>query len=303
MASGWWRRRATPLENRAGGADRWYLWRRHRIAYGVRGNGSPLLLVHGIHAAAWSYEWRLAADALGARHTVYTIDLLGFGRSDRPAIRYSSALYVDLLSDVLRDVVRAPCTMIAGALGAAYATAAAARHPERVGALVLVEPAGLTPGTRRGGRWRTILRRALYGPVVGASLFHAQTRRSALRRRFRLAYATEARVTDDMVEHYHETARQPGARHAPAAWGAFRLDLDVTAVWPRLIHPTLIVWGAHPHHAPLADLRALRAARPAADAAIIEGAGDLPHEESSEDFVEVVEAFLSGARQDSPVVL
>src|SRR5215207_7878329 len=79
-----------PLQNLLGGEEGSFRWRGHRIAYTKRGDGPPVLLVHGIHAAAWSYEWRSNVDALARGHTVYTVDLLGFGQSDRPGTRYSS---------------------------------------------------------------------------------------------------------------------------------------------------------------------------------------------------------------------
>ncbi len=294
VVSRWLKRRVLPLGNLVGGSERWYPWRGYRIAYTVRGNGPALFLVHGVYAAASAYEWRRVVDALAARHTVYTIDLLGFGRSDRPSVRYTPELYVDLLSDFLRDVV-APCTVIASGLGAAYAVGATARHPQRVAALALVEPTGYARCARNSGRWGAILRipiLALYGVLAS---------RAVLERDLKLAYAYPARVSDDMVDQLYSSAHQPGARYAPCAFLALQLSFDVKRIWPTLAHPTLLMWGAHPHLTPLADLRAFRAARPATDAAVIESAGDLPHDECPDDFIEVVLAFLSGVRQDSLV--
>jgi len=293
--SRWLRRPVAPLANLVGGSERWYLWRGHRVAYTVRGNGPALLLVHGIYAAASSYEWRRVIDTLAARHTVYTIDLLGFGRSDRPAVRYSPALYIDLLSDFLRDVA-APCTIIASALAAAYAIATADRHPERVAALALVEPTGYARCAHNSGRWGDLLRMPL------AVLYNLITSRAALRRDLTLSYAYVTRASDDTIEHLHRSAHQPGARHVPSAFLALQLSLDLKRIWPAMLHPTLLIWGAHPHLSTLADLRAFRAARPAADAAVIEAAGDLPHDECPDDFIEVVTAFLNGVRQDSLVL-
>jgi pimeloyl-ACP methyl ester carboxylesterase len=304
----WWvRRRAKPLENPIGGEARWYQWRRdartvHRIAYGVRGAGPPILLVHSIHAAAWSYEWRRTAAALAAtRHTVYALDLLGFGRSDRPATRYSPALYTALLADFLRDIVGAPATIIGSALGATYAAATAADAADRVSALVLVQPTGLTRLAANSGAWGNVMRLPLDAPLIGTALFNLLVARPVIQRRLRQSYAGRASVTEDVVATYYQAAHQPGARHAPSAFVACQLALDLRHIWPALQQPTLVVWGAHPHLTALEDLRAFRAARPASDAAVIEGAGDLPHDEASDEFVDVVTAFLSGVRQDTPV--
>ena len=93
------------LTNLIGGEEGGFDWRGHRIAFTKRGSGPPLLLVHGIHAAAWSYEWHDNVEYLSRNNTVYTIDLLGFGRSDRPAIRYSARLYISLISDFVHQVI------------------------------------------------------------------------------------------------------------------------------------------------------------------------------------------------------
>ena len=75
------------LTNLIGGEEGGFDWRDRRVAFTKRGNGPPILLIHGIHASAWSYEWRNNVDALAKTNTVYALDLLGFGMSDRPAIR------------------------------------------------------------------------------------------------------------------------------------------------------------------------------------------------------------------------
>src|SRR5215213_10309555 len=94
-------------------------WRGHRIALTRHGEGRPVLLVHGLHAGASSYEWRHVVPALAERYSVVAVDLLGFGRSDRPAARYTPGLYQALLGDLVARVVREPCAVVASGLTAA----------------------------------------------------------------------------------------------------------------------------------------------------------------------------------------
>lgn len=49
-----------------------------------------MLLLHDLHCASSGREWQYIEDALAQDHTVYTLDLLGCGRSDKPAITYTN---------------------------------------------------------------------------------------------------------------------------------------------------------------------------------------------------------------------
>src|SRR3977135_4373348 len=131
------------LTNLIGGEEGGFDWRDRRVAFTKRGQGPPILLIHGIHAAAWSYEWRNNVDALSRTNTVYTIDLLGFGQSDRPASRYSARLYISLISDFVSRVIDAPTVLVASSLSGAYAIVLAARDPPRFPAVALIAPSGL----------------------------------------------------------------------------------------------------------------------------------------------------------------
>src|SRR5215210_5338139 len=68
------------------GIDGWRLDERVRVssgevAYGVFGNGPPVVLVHGTPSR--SYIWREVVPTLAEGHAVYVYDLLGFGESER----------------------------------------------------------------------------------------------------------------------------------------------------------------------------------------------------------------------------
>ena len=80
-----------------------YRWRLGNIHYTKIGEGKPLLLVHDLEPASSSYEWHEVRKKLSKDHTVYTIDLLGFGRSEKPNLTYTNYLYVQLLSDFIKS--------------------------------------------------------------------------------------------------------------------------------------------------------------------------------------------------------
>ena len=63
------------------------------------------MLVHDLEPASSSYEWHEVRKRLAKNHTVYTIDLLGFGRSEKPNLTYTNYLYVQLLSDFIKSEI------------------------------------------------------------------------------------------------------------------------------------------------------------------------------------------------------
>jgi len=294
------------LPNLIGGDEGGWSWRGRRIAFTKRGAGPAVLLIHGIHAAAWSYEWRSTVDDLAQHFTVYTIDLLGFGRSDRPAIRYSARLYISLISDFVGQVIGGPCTLVASSLSAAYAIVLSARDPHRFPALVLVGPTGLTRLNEAPGIRGDAERLAIDAPILGTAAFNALVSRRSLRFFLEEAYASNTLVTDELVDVYYGTAHQRGARHAPAAFIAGQLNIDVRRALRRLRQPALLFWGEEAQIAPVEEVRGFRALKPDFDVHILSPAGDLPQDERADEFNAILSTWLnrrllsSGLTQNMP---
>lgn len=285
-----------PLENLIGGEEGWFHWRGHRIAYTKRGSGPPLLLVHGIYATASSFEWRFNVDELAHQHTVYAIDLLGFGRSDRPAVRYSARLYLALIADFVAQVIASPVVLAASSLSAAYAIVLGARDPGRFPALVLIEPTGLVRLHKSPSAAGDVARYTVDSPVLGTAVFNAMVSRRSIRDYLERHYVDGEIVTDELVDAHYATAHQPGAKYAPSAFLSGHLNLDVRRALRRLLQPALLVWGEQAIETPVEDVRGFRALRPEMDVAILDPAGSLPHDERPEDFNEIVTTFLMRLR-------
>jgi pimeloyl-ACP methyl ester carboxylesterase len=281
------------LANLIGGEEGGFEWRGSRIAFTRRGSGPPMLLVHGIHPAAWSYEWHDNVDALARSNTVYTIDLLGFGRSDRPAIRYSARLYISLISDFVHQVIGEPCVLVATSLSGAYAIVLAARDPQRFPAIALIAPTGLIRLNKTAGVGGEAGRLAVETPIVGTAMFNTLVSHRNLRRWLEKTYADDTVVTDDLVDIYYWTAHQRGARHAPAAFISGHLNIDVRQALRRLTQPTLLVWGEEGSATPIEEFRGFRAVKPDLELSVLTPAGDLPHDERPDDFNVILSTWLT----------
>lgn len=186
-----------------------------RIAYYAdRGcSGRPLLLVHSINAAPSSREVQPLFDHYRGRRPVYSIDLPGFGHSERGPRPYSPTLYADAINDVLAAVADGPADVLALSLSAEFAARAALSEPQRFASLVLISPTGFD---RRPLPPPTVGRLAhglLNVPGLTQGLFATVTSRPSIR--FFLDKSFIGAAPDALVDYAFLTSHQPGARHAP----------------------------------------------------------------------------------------
>ena len=106
------------------------------IRYNVIGGGPPVLLVHGWLSS--SRVWDQLAGRLAQRFTVYTLDLSGFGESDKPLSGYGVRNGSRVLYAFCAHFGLTRTNVIAHDLGGNMAAKLAADHPDVVGRLVLV---------------------------------------------------------------------------------------------------------------------------------------------------------------------
>lgn len=110
------------------------------LSFTKQGHGAAVLIVHGI--GGHKEDWAATAAALSSRHTVYTVDMLGFGASSKSAESITVASQSDALIALLDAESITSVDLIGNSVGGWVAAILAARRPDRVRRLVLVDPAG-----------------------------------------------------------------------------------------------------------------------------------------------------------------
>ncbi len=271
-----------------GGESRRYPWTAGDVFYQVKGQGEPLALIHDVYTGASAFEWRKNVDALAEHFRVYAPDLLGYGLSSRPRLDYTAQMAVQLLIDFVRDAAggaERPVHIVASGLSAAHAIQAAFQRPRLFERLVLVEPTGIYERQQAPSMARRALHALLRAPVVGASVYNVLVSRLALRYYLaRQVYLRPEAVTRDLVDHYYNTAHQPGARFAPISFMSGYLNLNIEETFARLTQPTLIIWGKQAKMTPVEDAQTFQHLNPRAQVEILDGSNMLPQEEQADLF-------------------
>jgi pimeloyl-ACP methyl ester carboxylesterase len=269
------------------------------IACWVAGEGAPLLLVHSVNAAASAAEVRPLFDAMRHDHMVMALDLPGFGSSARPDVAYTPRRMTDAVQ-LAAEALSRRCggvgvSALAVSLGCEFLARAAAERTPNFNRIALVSPTGLS-GTRelRGPPGSTrelaLLQSVLRAPLLPEALFRALTRPSVVRYFLERTWGAKA-IDEPMWAYAVQTAREPGARHAPLAFLAGALfSADISNVYEMLKLP---VWASHGTRGDFTDYRgkARLTGRANWRFSVYEG-GAMPYFEQVERFVADLRNFL-----------
>ncbi|MFG2606422.1 alpha/beta fold hydrolase [Streptomyces sp. NPDC048514] len=201
--------------------------------------GPPVTLVHGFPTS--SHDWSPIVPLLAARgHRVTTLDLLGFGHSDKPRRHiYSLLEQADLVEDVWRGLGIGDTALVAHDYGVSVAQELLARGPGRITRMAWLN-GGLYPDLHRPVR----AQRLLHGPF-GPLLAHAVTERgfrAAMRR------ILGRPVPDGDLHAMWESVRHDGGRLlAPRLLRYIDERRTHQARWIPALEgyagPTLFLWG------------------------------------------------------------
>src|SRR5256714_2205136 len=246
----------------------------------------PVLFVHGIGAGARSFMWRRNFLPLARDFRTYAVDLLGFGYSDKPAAApYSADLYVELISDFLREVVARPAAIVAHTLSAAFAVRVADERPELVNSLVLVSPTGTDSLSARPGVTGAAFYGLLHSPVLGTSFYNAVTSERGVRDYARDQLFYERRfATPRLVAHYYAVSHLPGAQYAATAFLSGYLNTDIREPFARLRQAVTLAWGKQDTMNPIEQAGLLLRLNPRARLEVFDRCRQMPPEEHAERF-------------------
>lgn len=267
--------------------------------YERAGTGIPLVLLHSINAASSSFEMKPIFDhlAAGTERPIYALDWFGFGRSDRPPVRYTPSIYVRQLRRFLSEHVHLRADVIALSLSCEYAAEIARSLPYLVRRLVLISPTGLSEG-----RSATALQRVAVSLAnsVGAFeiFFYRLTRDDVLRRFYRRQFLQRSDVPEDLIAYASKACHVRGAHHAPRYFVQGRLSTgSARRIYASVRVPTLVVTPETPQGLiQRFDNVGALAERNAAYVSVKHVPGGLlPHWDAPDRFFDVIDPFLAEA--------
>lgn len=248
------------------------------LNYELAGSGDYLTLIHGMGAdhTTWPDQVRGFSD----RYKVLTVDVRGFGQSDKPPGPYSVKMFSDDLYGLFRALGVERIILAGHSMGGMIAMTFALDHPEMLTALILVDTSPAMAPEMVSVMEDSARMAETQGLelVVDASMERSFAPDFAKRQPEVFAYQRELRLRNDPIAY-------------AAAYRAI-VQFNLTAELGHIGCPTLIIVGDQDMPTPLDAARVLNDGIPASRLRVIKGSGHNTMLEQPEEFNAAVKLFL-----------
>ena len=247
----------------------------YRTRFLVKGEGKPVVLIHGLGGSIES--WKNNLEPLAVRFKVYAFDMLGFGMADKPKIQYRIDVFADFLGGFMDAMGLDRACLVGNSLGGLIAAWFSVHHQDRVEKLVLEDAAGLEVGARY-----TIM-----------SFMGEWWNPESLKKFYQFVYYDPSKVDIETLKLRLEMFSGEDAKHA------YKSTLNMPRDWETLPEklktfekPTLIIWGAQDRLIPVENAHKFHSLIRNSKLVILDEVGHVPHAEKPEEFNRVVIEFL-----------
>ncbi|MDQ6785363.1 MAG: alpha/beta hydrolase [Acidobacteriota bacterium] len=236
-----------------------------------------VVLLHGLGSSTVS--WQFNVTALAQKYHVVVPDQIGFGKSDKPLLKYRVGTYTDFLDKFLSELKIERASLVGNSLGGWVAADYALKYPARVERIVLVDAAGLKPSEVDLNRIyalnystrdevRTLLKLVFYNQTVfGNEAFVDQS--LSVRVAVNDGYTINSLIDSIKRNEDFLNGRLGGIKQ-----------------------PTLIVWGKQDGLLPLTDAQTFKAQIANSQLVVFDQCGHAPQVEKAMDFNAAVLKFL-----------
>lgn len=288
-----------------------------RIFYTVHGDGSPLLLIHDLDVSSSSYEWSNVITGLSKKHTVYAIDLLGCGRSDKSNLIYTNYLYVQLITDFIKNIIKNKTDVIASGHSSAFTVMSCLHSNSLIGKVILLNPEGLISGQNTNDdhqanmqsrllgsllngnkkinqKYTKIIKYIFMSPVIGRFIYNMHINKDKIEKTFYQKYYYDLeKIPANIITAYYKSSQRQNAKgkylHLSMLCGF--MNYNISSDLEKLENEISIMIGASdPNN--LANAIQYQNHLPDVTIRKIEHTKYLPQLESPDEFVTTAEALL-----------
>ena len=236
-----------------------------------------VILLHGLGGS--TANWSMNVAALSQNYHVIALDQVGFGKSDKPFLKYRVGTYVDFLDKFMSELKIESASLVGNSMGGWVAALTAIKYPNRVNKIVLADAAGIVP------------------PNFGESQVYQlnNSTREEIRANMKLIFANPALQNNEALVDQFMTARvtsNDGGTINSIIESIKRKEDFLNGRLGEIRKPTLIIWGKQDGLLPVADAYTFNKGIAGSEILIFDACGHAPQFEKAADFNKAVLEFL-----------
>lgn len=244
------------------------------LAYLTAGSGPAMVIVHGV--GGHKEDWSDVAKHFAATHTVFAVDMLGFGGSSRSAADLSMAAQAGAIKALLDSKGIAKADVLGNSVGGWVSATFAATYPQMINRLIVVDPAGF---------------KAMFEGEPPVNLFPDDV--GQMKKLLSFVIHSDFAHTDEFAAQAFAKFQASGEKSLvprlfPALVGSPKLE----EVMPKISAPTLVIWGKEDKLFPVALAPYITGLTPGAKSVILDGASHFPQVDQPRAFIEAASAFF-----------
>lgn len=271
-----------------------FKWRLGNIHYTKTGNGKPLLLIHDLNYASSGCEWDNIIPLLKENYTIYTIDLLGCGRSEKPNLTYTNFLYVQLLNDFVKSEIGRRTNVIATGSSSPLVTMACGYNPDLFEQIMFINPESLSGCSQIPEKSTKLYKLIVDMPIIGTLLYNIAAARNIIEKTFAEQYFYNPYdVKPFYIDKYFEAAHlgeSPKAVYSSAACNY--TTCSITHSLEKINNSIYILGGAAEKEID-SIIKEYTTCNPAIEFSTIPGTKHLPQLEKPSDVCGVIKMFFN----------
>lgn len=222
-----------------------YSWRFGNIFYTKKGSGSPILLIHELKCTASAAEWKFLINQLSKEHTVYALDLIGCGRSEKPKMTYTNYTYVQLINNFIKDVIGTRTDVITSGSSSSIAIMGCYSEPELYHHIMMVNPLSMKEMAKYPKANHKTLKTLIELPLIGTTIYNMITSYRSIFKDYKNKILYPDMNIQKQVDTMYEASHLggPSARYLYASERSHFTNINILHALKKLNHSICIIGG------------------------------------------------------------
>lgn len=271
-----------------------YSWRFGNIFYTKKGSGSPLLLIHELKCTASADEWKSLINQLSKNHTIYALDLIGCGRSEKPKMTYTNYIYVQLINNFIKDVIGAKTDVITSGSSSNIAIMGCYSEPDLYRRIMMVNPSSMKDMAKYPKTNHKTLKYLVELPLIGTTIYNIANSHGTIFKEYKKKTLYPDIHTQKDVDTMYESSHLggPSARYLYASERSHFTNINMLHALKKLNHSMCIIGGK--------DLKDIEhtiedyvSINPSIETELVDNCKQYPHIEQTDAFSALCSIYLS----------